>query len=225
MDFIIEIVDKEVLQQALTKPIEHDPLKILEKIQAFDTEDEVDMTALAYSQQQSALQPDLFDDIEARFEGVRLAKATTDGMTEGHDNESVMTTGTRNAYHLSIFDAFNEALDQERPYKFKGLPNPWSRQTRVTNETLAAAQVDQIIHRARERVIAWAKTGAGTKFAPPPPPPQPQGEFEPMMAHNQVQESEEERNKAERQERLGQLLTKEVHEREGDWLDYEIEDT
>lgn len=69
-------MDKEVLQQALQKPIEHDPLKILEKIQAFDTEDEVDMTALAYSQQQSALQPDLFDEIEARFEEVRHAKAS-----------------------------------------------------------------------------------------------------------------------------------------------------
>lgn len=39
------------------------------------------------------------------------------------------------------------------------------------------------------------------------------------------QESEEERNKFERQERLGYLLTKEVHQREHEWLDYETEDT
>ena len=32
LDFMIEIVDKEVLMGALAKPIEHDPLKILEKI-------------------------------------------------------------------------------------------------------------------------------------------------------------------------------------------------
>lgn len=38
--FITEIVEKEVLMQALQRPIEHDPLKILERIQAFDTEDE-----------------------------------------------------------------------------------------------------------------------------------------------------------------------------------------
>jgi len=50
LDFMVEIVDKEVLLQALSKPIEHDPLKILEKIQAFDTEDEPDITAMAYSQ-------------------------------------------------------------------------------------------------------------------------------------------------------------------------------
>jgi len=74
-------------------------------------------------------------------------------------------------------------------------------------------------------VIEWDKTGAGTKFAPPPPPPPPQGEFDHNSAHQHYTESEEERNKAERQERLGQLLTKEVHQREEDWLDYEIEDT
>ena len=66
LDFIVEIVDKEVLQQALEKPIEHDPLKILEKIQALDTEDEIELTSMAYSQQQSALPAVLFDEIESK---------------------------------------------------------------------------------------------------------------------------------------------------------------
>jgi hypothetical protein len=42
LDFMIEIVDKEVLTQALSRPIQHDPLRVLEKIQAFDTEDEIE---------------------------------------------------------------------------------------------------------------------------------------------------------------------------------------
>jgi hypothetical protein len=42
----------------------------------------------------------------------------------------------RNVHHMAIFDAFNEALDLERPYKTKGLPNPWSKQTRVTHAAL-----------------------------------------------------------------------------------------
>jgi len=70
-------------------------------------------------------------------------------------------------------------------------------------------QVDEIIKKARERVLEWDKTGAGTKFAPPPPPPPPQGDFD--QPQQVYQENEEERNKAERQERLGMLLTKEVH--------------
>jgi hypothetical protein len=55
LEFITQIVDKEVLLQNLSRPIEHDPLKILEKIQAFDTEDEIEMSNLTSSQQQSAL--------------------------------------------------------------------------------------------------------------------------------------------------------------------------
>ena len=62
--------------QALQRPIEHDPLKILEKIQAFDTEDEQDITNLAYSQQQSALPPYLFDEIEKRWEEVHQNEDT-----------------------------------------------------------------------------------------------------------------------------------------------------
>ena len=46
-----------------------------------------------------------------------------------------------------------------------------------------------------------------------------------MEEFYKFQEPGEDRNKAERQERLGQLLTKEVHQREEDWLDYEVEDT
>ena len=109
---------------------------------------------------------------------MRLAKEGGDKKEESKVNSTTMSQETRNIYHLGIFDAFNEALDQERPYRFKGLPNPWSRQTRVTNETLSASQVDQIIKKARNRVIEWDKTGAGTKFAPPPPPPPPPGDFD-----------------------------------------------
>jgi hypothetical protein len=30
-------------------------------------------------------------------------------------------------HHKAIFDAFNQALDIERPYKEKGQPAPWSK--------------------------------------------------------------------------------------------------
>jgi len=58
--------------------------------------------------------------------------------------------------------------------------------------------VENIIKKAKERVIEWQKTGAGTKFAPPPPPPPLQGEYDPPQQPPPQQESEEERNKAER---------------------------
>ena len=80
--------------------------------------------------------------------------------------------------------------------------------------------------RAIDRVVEWDKTGAGTRYAPAPPPPPVQQDGEtPPQSQAAQQESEEERNKFERQERLGYLLTKEVHQREHEWLDYETEDT
>ena len=136
-------------------------------------------------------------------------------------------------HHLAVFDAFNEALDLERPYKFKGLPNPWSKQTRITKENITTSQVDSIVQKAMERVIGWDATGAGTKFAPAPTPPPLQQDYDaPPVAKKSDEErkatekqEEDDRNKAERSERLGILLTKEVHQKENDWLDYEIEDT
>ena len=121
----------------MQKPIEHDPLKILEKIQAFDTEDEIELTNMTSSQQQSALPSYLFDEIQRRFEEVHgnSAEKKTDGLEE---NPANVTTEASQVHHLAIFDAFNEALDLERPYKFKGLPNPWSKQTRLTNENLSS---------------------------------------------------------------------------------------
>ena len=73
-------------------------------------------------------------------------------------------------------------------------------------------------------MLTWDKTGAGTRFTPPPPPPPVAIDGE-MPVQPNPEENEEERNKFERQERLGHLLTAEVHEKEFEWLDYETEDT
>ncbi len=55
LDFIVSVVDKQAIQEALSRPIEHDPLKILEKIQSFDMDEDHELTNLTYSQQQVAL--------------------------------------------------------------------------------------------------------------------------------------------------------------------------
>ena len=77
--------------------------------------------------------PDLYYEIERRFEEVDKAKEEESKHTEENDVTS-QSVEARNIHRLAIFDAFNEALDLERPYNFKGLPNPWSKQTRVTCE-------------------------------------------------------------------------------------------
>ena len=194
---------------------------MLEQIQALDTDEHTqEFTQLTTSQHQQVLSPYLFDEIERCYEEAQqnsntnrsyeekklsatdISKVHSDSRIEkGHArNESQDITNlsqeARNIHHLAIFDAFNEALDMERPYKSKGQPTPWSKSTRVTNEVLNAKQVDEIIEKAIERVLAWDKMGAGTKYAPPPPPPPLAQDGEPPIPY-QV-EPEEERNKFER---------------------------
>lgn len=37
----------------------------------------------------------------------------------------------QNVHHYALFESLNEALDAERPYKSKGEPMPWSKNTRT----------------------------------------------------------------------------------------------
>lgn len=62
------MVDKQIILESLSKPIEHDPLKMLEKIQVFDTEDDPEITNITLTQQQQAIPVYLFDEIERRHE-------------------------------------------------------------------------------------------------------------------------------------------------------------
>jgi hypothetical protein len=62
------VVDKQIILESLSKPIEHDPLKMLEKIQVFDTEDDPEITNITLTQQQQAIPVYLFDEIERRHE-------------------------------------------------------------------------------------------------------------------------------------------------------------
>lgn len=133
-----------------------------------------------------------------------------------HNGDIDLTESQNQRYelndHKAIFDALNDALDQERPYKQKGMPAPWSKQTRSVNPKITTAMVEKMLNKAKEKVLLWAKTGAGTKFAPlPPPPPPSQNEFDNTQPQ-QNQQSEEERRNALREERLGELLTKEIEE-------------
>jgi hypothetical protein len=78
---------------------------------------------------------------------------------------------SENIHHKAIFDAFNQALDIERPYKDKGNPPPWSKQTRVVRPKITEKQVETMLQKAKKRVMTWSKTNAGTRIAPLPPPP------------------------------------------------------
>ena len=53
-----------------------------------------------------------------------------------------MENPTITFHHKAIFDALNAILDNERPYKEKGQPFPWSKQTRVVRKRLGKAELE-----------------------------------------------------------------------------------
>ena len=65
----------------------------------------------------------------------------------------------------------NQALDSERPYKEKGQPAPWSKQTRVVKNKLTLPEVEKILKICEQKVMEWCDTNAGTTLAPLPPAP------------------------------------------------------
>ena len=110
----------------------------------------------------------------------------------------------------------------ERPYKEKGQPLPWSKQTRVVRKKLGAKDVEKLLEKAQNKVLEWCKAGAGTNLVPPPPPPpanQEEGSQPPAVA------SEQDRLNQIKEERLGLLMVKDLEENEKAWVDYEDEDT
>lgn len=125
--------------------------------------------------------------------------------------------------HKALFDAFNQALDSERPYKEKGQPAPWSKQTRVVKKKITERMVDHLLQKSKEKVLTWCKTGAGTKLAPVPAAP-PQSE-ENNNLPPPVLAPEADRINGLREVRIGLLMIKETEENEEKWIDYEDEDT
>ena len=50
-----------------------------------------------------------------------------------------------NVHNYALFEAFNEALDQRRPYKNKGQPMPWSKNTRVAKQETTLEEAKSIV--------------------------------------------------------------------------------
>lgn len=79
--------------------------------------------------------------------------------------------------------------------------------------------------RAKQKVITWNETGAGTKYAPPPAPPIQNNDYDQPMPQPQPKDNAEDRRNTERQTKLSEMLIKDIQANDDLWLDYEIEDT
>lgn len=101
---------------------------------------------------------------------------------------------------------------------------PWSKQKRVARQKITEKQAKAILERAAKHVKDLNKMRAGCLYAPAPPPPPPADAMD-QPANQPPRLSDQERQDALREEKLGQILSKELEEADDHWVDYEQEDT
>ena len=138
LDFICKRVDRQKLMESLNKPIEQDPLKILTQIQGYDDDDSMNPLSedTMLQAQQQILPQSFFNKMDREFVINQRMKARKIDLATAEESDNLTvsqeeTENIQNVHHYALFEALNEALDQERPYKNKGEPMPWSKNTRV----------------------------------------------------------------------------------------------
>jgi len=231
LDFMIKRVDLKELMEALNKPIERDPMRILsQQVNCYDDDDSLDRInedTLLQAQQQ-ILQQGFFNRVDREFvmiERMRVNRAAVDDSDQLTVSQEEMEN-INNVHHYSLFESLNEALDCFRPYEKKGEPMPWSKSTRAIKKIEKEVQAKEILGRARDQVLSWMKVRAGTNIAPLPlPPVQNQEEQGEDFVPPPLEEGEEERRNMNRQEKLAELMTEDIIENDALWVDYEIQDT
>lgn len=121
LDFLCKRVDLKDLMEALNKPIERDPMKILSQIvNCYDEDDSLEKIndeTLIMAQQQ-ILQQGFFNrmdreyNIMQRMQINRAAVEDSDQLTVSQEEME----NINNVHHYSLFESLNEALDVSRPY-------------------------------------------------------------------------------------------------------------
>ena len=155
LDFMCKRTDLRELMEALNKPIERDPMKILSQIvNCYDEEDSVDKInddTLMHAQQQ-ILQQGFFNRIDreyvmmARMKSNKAAVEDSDQLTVSQEEME----NINNVHHYALFESLNEALDVARPYQNKGEPMPWSKSTRTVKKIETEAQARGVLDKARD---------------------------------------------------------------------------
>jgi hypothetical protein len=106
-------------------------------------------------------------------------------------------------YLQLIFDCVNEALNHIRPFAIDGLPDPWSP---VSATLYGEGQIKAVVGKVLKLIRKWESVKCG-------------------MLVCRVQGGGEEKVGKVREERLNVLLAQNVRDSEGDWMDYEDEET
>ena len=106
-----------------------------------------------------------------------------------------------------IFDTVNECLQKFRPFGLRGIPMPWSTSSRVISFPLT---VEEIFAKIVKDMEKWASTRAGKI---------PTEEF--LLPNGEL---DDELLQSLREDKLICMITEEIVDRDGEWVDYEFEE-
>ena len=150
---MVKRVDLRELIDSLNKPIERDPMKILSQhVNCYDEEDSLEKMDDDMQLQSQILPQNFFNKTDREYvitERMRLNRAAVDDSDQLTVSQEEMEN-INNVHHYALFESFNEALDQYRPYQNKGQPMPWSKNTRAVKKIETEAQAKEILQKARE---------------------------------------------------------------------------
>ena len=139
LTMIIENINKNDLIAQLETPIDNDPLKKLAYI--FSQENDDSQVQNETNNGSTLLSLEYFIEMEEEYQ----RKYNYEKLLDEEQKDNALSDRNEQTHHKALFDAFNLALDMERPYKEKGKPAPWSKLTRVVKKDFTEVQLDQII--------------------------------------------------------------------------------
>lgn len=88
---------------------------------------------------------------------VEIFNSLEEEIAVGRENQDQYRQEVERVHNRMLFDSFNEALDNFRPFGLKGSPFPWRPNAgRIKPLLHSLDQLPEILERAQERVADWA---------------------------------------------------------------------
>ncbi|CAI2381902.1 unnamed protein product [Moneuplotes crassus] len=135
-------------------------------------------------------------------------------LTDEERNNKIHTTFI---HDKMVFDSFNHGLSIVARRKIE-LP-PWHFDTKaLSNRKYSPGQALELLYKAKNLVLKWNDIGAGTNKIPPYTGPE-NSKIEDIFAPPPPVPTEEERNQQIREEKLSELLSKEINEEADNYED------
>lgn len=117
-------------------------------------------------------------------------------------------------HNKAIFDSFNEALDQLRPFGLKGRPSPWKPAVIQTNvRVVNEKNMEFVLNKAKDKLLEWSSNLCG---------------FIHDKEESQFLEGillDDDCLGQIREDRMARMLAQEVIECEEEWVEYGDEET